>query len=93
MSVSDPEGLIAALSNAELPPWELTFAAEAAGHLPNARGALISLLDHPAPVVREGAIYGLTRLLTNDPTLRGPLEKMTNDRSGAVREAASEALA
>lgn len=93
LSVSDPERLIAALSDEELPAWELSFAAEVAGCLPNARTSLIALLDHESPTVREGAIYGLAQLLANDQSLREALEKMTNDRSGAVREAALEALA
>jgi HEAT repeat protein len=92
LAVGDPERLIAALSNAELPPWELSFAAEVAGCLPAARAALITLLEHASPTVREGAIYGLSQMLDNDPSIREPLLKMTRDRSGAVREAAREAL-
>lgn len=92
LAVGDPERLIAALSNDELPPWELSFAAEVAGCLPAARVALIALLEHASPTVREGAIYGLSQMLDNDPSIREPLLKMTQDRSGAVREAATEAL-
>lgn len=93
LSVSDPARLIAALSNDELPTWELSSAAEVAGCLPAARTALIALLDHRSPLVREGAIYGLAQQLDNDPSLREPLTQMTLDPSEGVREAAAEALA
>ena len=85
--------LVAALSNEELPTWELSFAAEVAGTLPAARAALLVLLDHESPTVREGAIYGLSKQLDADPAIRTRLAKIaTDDRSGAVREAALEAL-
>jgi HEAT repeat protein len=93
LAAGDPERLIAALSNEELPTWELSFAAEVAGCLPAARVPLLALLNHASPTVREGAIYGLAQLLDNDPSIRESLTKMTYDRSGAVREAATKALA
>jgi HEAT repeat protein len=92
LAVSDPNRLVAALADEELPTWELSFAAEVAGCLPAARSALLVLLGHESPTVREGAIYGLAQQLDNDPSLREHLTKMTYDRSGAVREAAIEAL-
>jgi HEAT repeat protein len=92
LAVSDPDRLVAALSGDDLPTWELSFAAEVAGCLPTARAALLALLAHESPTVREGAIYGLAQQLDNDPSIREYLTKMTHDRSGAVREAANEAL-
>ena len=93
MSASDPDRLVGVLSSDDLPTWELSFAAEVAGCLPAARAALIALLNHDSPTVREGAIYGLAQQLDNDPSIREHLTKLTHDRSGAVREAANEALA
>jgi HEAT repeat protein len=94
LAASDPDRLIAALTSPDLPTWELTFAAEVAGEFPAARDALLALLAHASPVVREGAIYGLGKQpLEDDPALRARLRQIaTADGSGAVREAALEAL-
>jgi HEAT repeat protein len=93
LAVSDPDRLIAALSSDDLPTWELSFAAEVAGSLPTARAALLALLDHASPTVREGAIYGLSKQIDADPAIRTRLTTIAAaDRSGAVREAAREAL-
>jgi HEAT repeat protein len=90
---SDPDLLITELLRGTLPPWELSFAAEVAGCLPAARTALLALLDHKSPTVREGAIYGLSKQLTNDPVIHARLTTIADhDRSGAVRESALEAL-
>ena len=79
---------------AALEPADLTFAAEDLGrgedhHM--IRRALMPLLDHASAVVREGAIYGLTRHLT--PEVCARLRDMAaTDPSPGVRDAATEAL-
>lgn len=93
LAASAPERLVAALTSGELPPWELSFAAEVAGDLPQARDALLTLLDHEEPTVREGAIYGLAKQIDDDQTIRERLEKIAIfDASSVVREVAIEAL-
>lgn len=57
----------------------LTFAAEAMGDCPEeqhdeAIRALKHLLDHPSPVVREGAIYGLAKIAQTNPRARDVLK-------------------
>lgn len=57
----DPPSLMVLLTGDRLPPHLLTYAAEVAGRI-EAHAAtehLLGLLDHPSPMVREGAIYGL----------------------------------
>lgn len=52
---------------------------------------ILPLLDHPAPMVREGVIYGLTPHL--DESMRAKLEDIAeHDTSPGVREAARGAL-
>lgn len=92
LAATDPAALVATLARRDLPPWELSFAAEAAQVLPAAQEALLALLTHESPTVREGAIYGLSRRVL-DVKVRARLEELaTDDRSGAVRESAAEAL-
>lgn len=94
LAATDPDRLVAALTAGDLPTWELSFAAEVAGALPAAREALIALLRHESPTVREGAIYGLSKQLDTVPAIRAQLKEIAaSDRSGAVREAAAEVLA
>jgi len=93
IAASNPGQLIRELSYGNLPSWELSFAAEAAGAVPAAREALLGLLGHHSPTVREGAIYGLSRQIDDDPKIRELLVMLARaDRSGSVREAATEAL-
>lgn len=93
MADRDPALLISTLERRGLPTWELSFTAEAAGILPAARGVLLALLEHASPTVREGAIYGLSKQVDAEPALRARLSTIArSDRSGAVREAAAEAL-
>ncbi len=73
---------------------ELTYAAEYLGAEPAAQAVpvLIDLLTHEAPLVREGAVYGLAKHLANRDA-RDALEFIaTFDLSPGVREAADEAL-
>ena len=94
LSDTDPEALIALMPNLEV--HDLTFAAEWLGRSKHHRAAevLIPLLKHPAAVVREGAVYGLSNLeITN--TIRFALLQHADaehEASPGVREAAQEAL-
>lgn len=80
---------------AALPPSALTVIAESLGDQPanEVVPVLVDLLTHTAPLVREGAVYGLAKHLANRDA-RDALEFIaTFDTSPGVREAAEEALA
>ena len=54
-------------------------------------------LEHPVPMVREGAVYGLARLAQRFPSwapdaVRELSQRVAHDSSPGVREAASECL-
>lgn len=74
----------------------LTFAAEAAGRIANTAlvvGTLLPLLQHPDPVVREGAIYGLEPHLDASIEARDALRSMVRlEPSAGVRGAIEDAL-
>lgn len=97
---NDPGELVALLSSGSLPPHLLTFAAEIAGDCPPrfypaVRAVLLGLLDHPSSTVREGAVYGLSKLLHALPALRGVLAARAEDAgetSPGVRAAARGVL-
>jgi HEAT repeat protein len=94
LSVTYPDSLLALIRSNRLAPSDLTFAAEIAGRIAgheSVRAVLVPLLAHAEAVVREGAIYGLTRHL--DAPTRALLERLAiEDRSAAVRTAARDAL-
>jgi hypothetical protein len=94
LSVKYPNSLLALIRSNQLAPSDLTFAAEIAGGIAeheSVRAALVPLLAHAEAVVREGAIYGLTRHL--NAFTRVLLERLAlEDRSAAVRTAARDAL-
>ena len=53
--------------------------------------ALLTMLEHVAPIVREGAVYGLGYHLT--PDVRRALERRGKiDESPSIREAIAETL-
>lgn len=89
-----PGELARLIESRELAAADLTFAAEILGRADDGglvRAALVPLLGHAQAVVREGAIYGLSRHLDNDT--RTKLRALaTSDTSGAVRAAAGGAL-
>ncbi len=89
-----PLRLLAMIQSGGLRPADLTFAAEAAGEINDSievRRVLCALLTHGAPLVREGAIYGLVKHL--DGETRSILEEVAGtDPSPGVREAAAESL-
>lgn len=88
----EPARLIAALTDGSLRPAELTFAAEIAGSLTDAKQPLLTLLEHVNPVVREGAVYGLSSFV-GDPAIRDRLYQLSlSDPSPAVATSAAEAL-
>lgn len=96
----DPGELVALLSSGTLPPHLLTFAAEISGDCPPrfypaVQSALLSLLDHSSSTVREGVVYGLSKLLHALPALRDVLMVHTEEigePSPGVRAAAREVL-
>lgn len=84
-------------SNAIVRPALLTFAAEAAGRIANTAlvvGALLPLLSHTDPIVREGAVYGLEAHLEASLEARTALRSMaTREPSPGVKAAVNDALA
>jgi hypothetical protein len=89
--LDDPGRLIEMLRSNELAPTLLTYAAEIAGRLKLAVPALVALLGHPAPIVREGAVYGLADHL--DDRIRAALRTLADqDPSPGVRAAAEGVL-
>lgn len=92
MATRDPRQLLE-LARSSRDPAELTFIAEALGYV-NGLSVwldLARLLEHAHPVVREGAIYGISRGYTD--IFRNQLQHLAEtDSSAGVRMAASEAL-
>lgn len=90
----NPRQLAQLIVAKNLRPGDLTFAAEILGRSADSqlvRSVLVPLLQHAEAVVREGAIYGLTRHL-DDPTKSELRRIAESDRSAAVRMAAEDAL-
>lgn len=91
----DPAALLALIQGGGLKPTLLTFALEHAGAVraETAVPVLLPFLQHEKDYVREGAVYGLARLLEQDPGLREVLRQVAlRDTSQGVRSAAQEAL-
>ncbi len=93
--VHDPAALLSLLEGGALESHLLTFAAEIAGDAPlGLHPGLISLmqtlLQHPDAPVREGAVYGLAKLLPEHPHLRSLIEAHADSRetSPGVQRAA-----
>jgi HEAT repeat protein len=94
LALSNPDEILRLLG-ADLAPHELTFVAEAAGKLADgnaAVAALLPLLSHASPFVREGTIYGLSRFATREAVRERLAALAAEDSSPGVREAAREAL-
>jgi hypothetical protein len=93
---NDPDRLVDLLSSGTLTVPELSFASEAVGMVTDellAVTALLPLLRHQAPPVREGAIYGIERHLEQSEEARAVLREIAStDSSPAVRRAAADAL-
>lgn len=99
LAIDDPMTLIALVAKEHLAEHDLTFAAEALGSLADVSTAmklLTGLARHSSAVVREGAVYGLSRHLSNSTAVsaaRIALVRLSkDDPSPGVREAATEAL-
>ncbi|AKT44062.1 HEAT repeat domain-containing protein [Chondromyces crocatus] len=94
LALQHPAELLRLIRNGKLEAADLTFAAEIAGQLKNSHAVqttLLPLLSHTEAVVREGAIYGITR--HQDAAVREKLAQLAaSDRSNAVRTAAADAL-
>jgi HEAT repeat protein len=94
LAANYPSDLLKLISGNVLSPPAMTFAAEIAGRISlgqTVRTALLPLLDHSSPLVREGAIYGLRQHA--DATVVAKLRTIAmNDPSPAIRKAASDTL-
>ncbi|HSN97755.1 MAG TPA: HEAT repeat domain-containing protein [Candidatus Nanopelagicales bacterium] len=94
LAAHHPRHLLRLIQGGKLEHADLTFAAEIAGRLRDegaVQRALLPLLSHPEAVVREGAIYGLSRHL-NASVRERFAELAAKDPSAAVRSAAADAL-
>jgi HEAT repeat protein len=94
LAVHYPGELIKLVSGNVLSPPAMTFAAEIVGRTPSSpavRAALLPLLDHESPLVREGAIYGL-REHADAAVTRKLMALAGSDPSPAIRHAASDTL-
>lgn len=94
LAVQSPIRLLWLIRHGNLRPSQLTFAAEIAGSVGDSAivvPALLELLNHPSPLVREGAVYGLSKHLTEAVNAR--LRTVSElDPSPAVRSAARDAI-
>lgn len=79
-----PEILLDWVNSGELAPYDLTFAAETLGEIPEALPVLLDLLKHDSSIVREGALIGLLsiKILINDKFQK----HAENDPSPCVRD-------
>ncbi len=103
LSLEDPNELIRIIKEDNLRPSHLTFAAEYLGNVPTeiAMTALLDLLKHESAIVREGAIFGLSIVLTRHAEtgevtvtekIREALKALQEDPSPGVRLTAKEVL-
>ena len=89
-------------ANNETPPHLLTYVVEEAGDLAHpdydaTMKDMLSMLAHPAPVVREGALYGLAKLAdhAHADVLHDALQRHSDESyepSPGVRAVAKEML-
>lgn len=92
MVTEDPERLIACLSDPALRPANRTFAAEHAGKLgARAKAPLLALLSDPSPLVKEGAMMGLSAAeVLDDEDVCARLRVLAaSDDSKTIREIAA----
>jgi hypothetical protein len=90
MADNEPGALLELIRGGTLEYYDLTFAAEIAGRIADHSAVvqvLMPLLDHPEPVVREGAIYGLARHVIAE-VIERIRDIAANDNSPGVRKAA-----
>ncbi len=94
LAANYPSELLKLVSSDLLSPPARTFAAEIAGSTslgPAVRTALLPLLDHASPLVREGAIYGL-RKHADEAVIKKLKGLAASDPSPAIRQAAHDTL-
>lgn len=95
LAAEHPSELFRLIEAGDLAAHDLTFAAEAVGHVsdkPKAVSLLLALLRHESALVREGAIYGLSHFV-DDATVRTLLKQLADgDPSPGVRAAAADVL-
>lgn len=90
---SHPFELLHLVASGRLEVADLTFAAEIVGRIRDSRvvSVLFPLLKHVSPVVREGALYGLSAHV--DDRVLGAIRAMAaEDPSAGVRAAAEDVL-
>jgi hypothetical protein len=94
LAETSPDDLLALIRGGQLPPEELTHAAEIAGAMKHedVASTLLPLLEAPSAVVREGAVYGLAWSRQDPRVVMALRELAANDPSEAVRDAAKGAL-
>jgi HEAT repeat protein len=94
LAVEQPQDLLALVLKGRLAEHDLTFAAEALGRVDEALSlpVLFALARDSSRLVREGAVYGLSRHVRN-ADVRAVLMRMSKeDPSPGVRTTAAEAL-
>ena len=91
LATFDPNALLKMCREHTLVPTLLTFAAEYIGEIEGSTDVLIGLLDHPSPIVREGAMLGMPD--DNDEAFIAVSSKVEAETSPAVKEVMSEYLA
>jgi hypothetical protein len=86
--------LIDQINNDKFSNAELTYVAEDLGAAPAdiAIPVLFKLLNHSSSLVREGAIYGLTKHITNSEVIERLKILSISDPSLGIRQIAKEAL-
>ena len=98
LATQEPEEFLAVIASERLEPADLTLAAEIAGTITSLASVvpvLLNLLKHPSPMVREGAVYGLSSHLSWSKQARRALNRLLTSKeepSPGVRRAAEEAL-
>lgn len=96
LAVADPRRLSEWMLSGTLKPHELTLAAEACALAQESSAvvpALVELLrDHPRPLVREGAVYGLAGHRDSDDAVAALRRCVQFDPVGDIRETAEEVL-
>jgi hypothetical protein len=97
LAKSEPLRLVKLVATGELAEHDLTYAAEALGLIDDANTPMVVkvlawLSHHHSPIVREGVVYGLGRLLARSRFAGQVLARLAKDPSPEVRTAAVEAL-
>lgn len=92
MAYRCPADLLAWVADGTLEPGDLAVAAEVLRKVPGSADVLLTLLQHPSAVVREGAVYGAEGHLDDERIPQRLQEMALNDSSRGVRCAAASAV-